>query len=619
MAISAGNYIIRSAMDENIVLLTSGGSKSKGANIAAGALTEADNRCYWKAAVVSSTYNSFYNLKTGTKAGYIMAKTVSSGKGITQGAYKVATGAWTATLSGNTMTVRGQSVNTYFLTAKADATLYLTVPDNGGDLYLTTVLDDTTPQEFYFEATTYVNTKLATPTGLTLLNGKTYVINNGSATGEIPIWNSSSTATIYEQRSRTRMYDSEGFAEDWGDWSAWTMVTAVKTTPSGSMRSTTTVTCPAVDNSTNTQADIQIEERLTSAKNSAGYNKTGSVTHGPAVSSLIRKWKQPTLTLSSPICKQYGIGITYSCDYPVAGNLINVVSIMNGATELVSNYILTKQDYQGEILIPWDAISAIPGNGDSLDVTVQLVEGNGIVSVTQTSTLTVTYDSEAGMSFTPTYTLTNRLTVEAKITAYDLIECYLQVKDLNGNDVWVPCEETASDNASYRYFEIIQPFGASPTVMWVVQHTSGGVTQWGYKQETLGSGYSVSTLYYAWNWVDDGMVPHAFIMKYRANSIVQPGDASTLPASRFITTGREYPVFRYSKSITRQLDIDGAILNGESDTNSTKADAEKLLTANHTVYRQPNGKWYQTALKSVTFSREMLYTNIQIAQEAESR
>ena len=223
------------------------------------------------------------------------------------------------------------------------------------------------------------------------------------------------------------------------------------------------------------------------------------------------------------------------------------------------------------------------------------------------------------MSFTPTYTLTDRMSVKAKISAYDLIECYIQVKDLEGNDVWSPCEEIESDSASYRYFEIIQPFGSSPTVMWVVQHTTGGNTQWGYKQETLGTGYSVSTLYYTWNWVDDLKVPHAYIMKYRANTIVQPGDTAQLPATKFVTTGREYPVFRYSKSISRQLDIEGAIINGESDTNSTKADAEMLLTANHTVFRQPNGKWYQTALKSVSFSREKLYYGITVQQEAESR
>ena len=618
MAISAGNYIIRSAMDENIVLLTSGGSKSKGANIAAGALTEADNRCYWKLAVKNTSYNQIYNLKTGSTNGSIMAATVAAGKAVTQGAYSAAKANWLATLSGNTMTVNGVSVNTYFLTAYGNSSLYLTAPENGGNLYLSAQLDDTTPQEFYFEASTYVNTKLATPTGLTLTSGDTYIINAGSATALYAMWKSSSTATIYEQRYRTRIYDSEGFAEDWGDWSPWSMVTASKY-GSGLMRSTTSVSGPAVDNSTNTQADVQIEVRLTSAKNSAGYNKTGTVTHGPAVSGLIRKWKTPTLTLSAPVCKQYGLGITYSSDYAIAGNLIRVVSIMDGAVELVKDFILTKQDYQGEILIPWDAISVIPAANDSLDITVQLVESNGIVSVTQTSTLTVTYDSEAGMSFTPTYTLTSRLTVEAKITAYDLIECYLQVKDLNGKDVWVPCEEIASDSASYRYFEIIQPFGSSPTVMWVVQHTTGGATQWGYKKETLGTGYSVSTLYYTWNWIDDDMMPHAFIMKYRAGAIVQPEDASELPASRFLTTGRDYPVYRYSKSIQRKLDIEGAIINGESDTNCTKADAEKLLTANHTVYRQPNGKWYQTALTDVTFTREVLYTGFQISQEAESR
>ena len=292
---------------------------------------------------------------------------------------------------------------------------------------------------------------------------------------------------------------------------------------------------------------------------------------------------------------------------------------MDGAVELVKEFILTKQDYQGEILIPWDAISVIPSANDSLDITVQLVESNGIVSVTQTSTLTVTYDSEAGMSFTPTYTLTSRLTVEAKITAYDLIECYLQVKDLKGEDVWVPVEEINGPSAGYRYFDIVHPFGTAPTVMWVVQHTTGGSTQWGYKKETLSSAYTVNTKYCAWNWVDDSKDPHAYLMKYQAEKLIQPNDSIKLPAYEFITTGRDYPVFRYAKSVTRNLDVDGVIKNGETDANCTKADAERLATANHTVYRQPDGKWYQTALQNVTFGREMGYTTIQIQQEAESR
>ena len=188
--------------------------------------------------------------------------------------------------------------------------------------------------------------------------------------------------------------------------------------------------------------------------------------------------------------------------------------------------------------------------------------------------------------------------------------------DITGAAVWAACDEIADSTG--RSFEICPAFGSAPTVMWIVSHTSGGNTQWGYKVETLYT-FNLSTLSYVWNWVDDDKVPHAYIMKYRAGSIVQPGDAVTLPANKFVTTGREYPVFRYTKSVDRVLDIGGAILNRETDTNATKADAELMATANHTVYRQPNGKWYQAAIKGVSFTRQMSYYNIQVTQEAETR
>lgn len=614
MAITAGNYIVRSALDEDIVLLTSGGSKSKNAAIAAGALTESDNRCYWKVAVISTSYNQIYNLNSGTKTGYIMAASASTGKGITQGAYKAATGRWLATASGNTMTVRGQTVNTYYLTPYANANLYATVPENGGNLYLSPLLDDTTAQEFYFEPSTYVNTKLATPTALTAA-GSTTIINNGSANSFPLRWNSSSTATVYEQRYRTRRYDTDGTPEDWGEWTDWTMTSASKYT-AGVMTSGTNITAPAVDNTNYIQADVQAEVRLTSAKTTSAYNRTGSVTHGPAVSGIIRKWKTPTLTLSNAVCTRDGLQVSYNSDYTLAGNMLRFVSVMDGATELVSNYILTNQDYTGTVLLDWDALAYVPAENTTLDFTVQFVESNGIVSTTVSTSLAVSYDSEVGFQFTPTYTLTDRMSIEAALPAYTEIECWLQRNDLEGKDVWVRCDEIAAETG--RAFEICPAFGEAPTVMWIVTNTSGGNTQWGYKVETL-TAFSLSTLSYVWNWVDDEKVPHAFIMKYRSGNIVQPGDTITLPANKFVTTGREYPIFRYTKSVDRVLDIDGAILNRETDLNATKADAELLAKADHTVYRQPNGKWYQTAVKSVSFTREMSHFNIQIQQEAETR
>lgn len=615
MAISAGNYIIRSAIDENIVLLTSGGSKSSGAFVTAGALTEQDSRCYWKCSVVSTSYNRLYNLNTGQTNGNIMAKNITGGVSATQGAYKIATGGWLAVASGNTMTVRGQSVSTYFLKAYSDNDLYLTVPEDNGPLYLSMELDDTTPQEFYFDASTYVNTKLATPTKLTASDGSTFIISStGAANAIYPQWNCSSTAVVYEMRSRTRRYDMDGVAADWGDWTDWTMVSAAKQS-AGIMRSATSVSAPAVDNSTYSQADIQIEVRLTSAKTTGAYNKTGTVTHGPSCSGLIQKWKVPTVTISSPTCTRDGLKLSYNSDFTIAGNTIRIVSIMDGAAELVSNYILTNQDYTGDILIDWDAMTAIPAENDTLDITFQLIENNGIVSVTVQDSLSVAYDSEVGFSFTPAYSVSDRMSIEASLPAYDSIQCYMKRTDIAGNEVWVACEEIADDNG--RTFEICPSFGSAPTVMWIVSHTTLGNTQWGYKVETLS--IELNTLSYVWNWVDDAKVPHAFIMKYRAGGVVQPGDSLTLPANKFTTTGREYPIFRYTKTVDRVLDIGGAILNRETDANATRADAELMATANHTVYRQPNGKWYQAAIKGVSFTRNMSYDNIQVTQEAETR
>ena len=618
MALTDGNYIIRSAIDENYVLLTSAGSKSKGATVTCGALTEEDNRCYWKCAVEYTSYNKFYNINTGSGNGYIMAATVAADKGITQGGFNRNTGAWLATLSGNTMIVNGVSVNTYFLTAYGNSSLYLTVPDNGGDLYLSTVLNDTSPQEFYLEATTYVNTKLATPNNLTTADGLTYIIHpNGNASSFYPMWNSSSTSTIYEMRSRSRRYDMDGVPGDWGSWNDWTMITAAKES-AGVMKSGTSVFAPAVDNSSYLQADIQVEARLTSAANAGAYNKTGSVTHGPAVSGIINKWRVPTLSITGAECTRYGLSISYSNTYTLAGNAVWVLTVKDGITELISNCVLTNRDYQGAVVIPWDYLEAIPAENDSLDISMKIIENNGYVSATATATVTVTYDSEEGFSFTPTYTLTNRMTLEAKLPAYDSIECYIKRTDLRGGEMWIPCEEIASANASYRIFEVVPAFGSAPSLRWIVTHDPGTGTQWGYKEETVSAG-NMSTLSYVWNWVDDDMTPHAFILKYREGNIVQPGDAMTLSASKFVTMGRDYPIFRYGKSVDRVLDIEGAILNKENDSNATRADAELLATAQHTVYRQPNGKWYQAAIKSVSFTREMSHYNVSVTQEAETR
>ena len=643
MAISAGKYLIRSALNEDLVLLTVGGSKNKAAKISTGTLTETDNRCYWNVAV-NSSYNKINNMKAG-KNGYISSLKTQSNNPITQNVFKAATSNWLPVSSGNTMSVNGVDVATYYLKLYNNNDYYLKVPDNGGELFLSGFPTQeeqetvgTANYEFYFEPSTTVGTSLATPKMLTTADGNTYVIASG-ATTFYPQWQSSKSSKIYEMRYRSRRYDAEGnlitevtegsgpsavtrtLEEGWDYWTGWSMIQATpqlnsKKKYNGTMKSGTTVSSPAVDNTNYTKAETQVEVRLTSASKAADYNT--SKTHGAAVSQLISHYCNPTLSFSAAVYSPDGLALTYATNYTVAGSSITIHSITDGSTVLIKDYTFTGQDYQGELYLNCDELYSIPSNGDSIVINATITEENGVAKTTITSTLTVSYDQSSGLSISPTYELTNRLTVKAEIQNYDFLQLFLEHKQLDGTTLWVPCDNTGTTTRSgvtYSVFEFAPPYGTPPNLMWIAINSQA---QW---TSTIiePSGVTVDSKFYSWFWLDEQGVPRATILKYQIDHIMKPSDEITLPAYKFVTTGREYPVFRYAKSVERKLDIDGIILNGESDNYCTVADFERMAVANHCVYRQPDGKWYQVAITGINFSREEGYIKVKIEQEAETR
>ena len=920
MAIAAGKYIIRSALNEELVLQTAG--KSKGAKVSTGSFTESDNRCYWHAAIVSTNYNKFYNVNAGTGTGYIMASKVENNNAVTQNAYKVNTGAWLAQLSGNTMTVNGVQVATYYLKHYKNQNLYLTVPDDGGDTYLATldsgtastiavtvtgtiadtdnvnvnrltfqaavnntagtytflydgtdwmlsgqtvslstygitltdtaangdgisivfteyIESDTSNQEFYFEASTYLNKKLATPKTLTTQDGNTYTISNKTSTvsaavsgkitgatvtkatfetkitttgtyiftydgsnwkyngttvsmesgygikvkgtpankdtvtvtylaaGEVilfPQWTSSSSAKIYEMRYRYRTSDMEGniaseatasvsgsitaatvvketfetvitetgsyifiynytdevwklrgdevsltdygitvtgtpanndrvivnYVSSWGSWNGWTAIAATgqlnaKKKFNGIMRSDVMIKPPAVDNITYSKVETQVQVRLTSAKTVAAYN-TSSVTHGPVVSQVITQYCYPSLTLSAALYSPDGLALAYTTDYTVSGSSIVIDSIMDGEVTLVKDFKFTGQDYAGDLYLNCNELYSVPNANDSIVVTATITEENGVAKTTVTETLTVIYDDSYGLLLEPTYALTERLTILAAVPKKDLMQLYLEHIQLDGTSLWVECDKvydgftapTTSSNqnltvetdsilfanavnnekgtyvfsyngSNWTYsgntvsidttygitvtgtpsngntitvilnpiviYEFAPPYGKAPNLMWVAIDEDAN---WTSTIVTLND-IIINSNFYSWFWVDEYAVPHAAILKYQYNKVMQPSDDITLGANMFVTTGREYPVFRYSKSIERVLDIEGIILKDETDAYSTRDIFESMAIANHCVYRQPDGKWYQVAIRSIKFTKEELYTTVTIEQEAETR
>ena len=612
MAITAANYLIRSALNENLVLQTSAGSKSKGAVITAGALTELDNRCYWKVTVKNTSYNNIQNINAGGSGNMIAAAT--AGANVMQGAAMN----WTVEASGNTMTVNGVSVPTYFVKT---GSLFVTVPNNGGNLYLAEALSDTTNQEFCFESTTYVNLKLATPSELRTEEGNTYIIASG-AKSFYPSWKAAKAATIWEMRYRTRCWDMDGnAADDWSGWTAWTMIQATaqlneKKKYSGVMVSNTAITTPAgVDNSTYSRAAVQIQVRLVSATTAAKYNHTSNVTHGAAVDQTINQWCTPSLSISTAVYSPDGLALAYATNYTIPGSAITINKITDRTTEtiLLEDYEFVGQDYSGVLYLNCNELYSIPAAGDSLQIVATIIEENRVAKRTITVNLAVSYDQHWGLTFTPKYLITDRMTVQAKAPSYATLQLYMERPQLDGTTRWVECDKI-SDDGNTTVFEFAPPYNNVPNLMWVAVDSSENWTS----ALTVLSGATVDGEDCSWFWIDQQGNPRVAILKYRSGGLVSPADTITLPANKFITTGREYPVFRYAKSVERVLDVEGSILE-DDDEYCRREDFEALAAANHCIFRQPDGKWYQVAITAITFTRYANYTGVLISQEAETR
>ena len=723
MAIAVGNYIIRSALNEDLVLIVSGGSKSKGAKISTGAFTETDNRCYWHSKIVSTTYNSFNSINTGNN-GFIMAPQIDNNKEIVQNAYKIATGAWNVVDSQHTMTVNGSSVSTFYIKAYANDTYYLTVPDNGGDLYLTTFLEDSSAnQEFYFEASTILNAKTATPNTLRNSEGDTtYTIRNGetsaiissvgsitnpevnkatfetqiSTTGQyvftydgskwkynnaevnlemygitysgtakkndsitvvycesfkaliFPQWRCSSTATVYEMRYRTRRYDMDGniitenqLEEGWSSWAGWSLITATaqlndKKKYTGIMKSNTGIIPPIVNNINYSRTEIQVQVRLTNAKNIGAYTTNGSA-HGAVVSEIIMQLCTPSLALTASLYSPDGLALTYETNYAVSGTTITINSITDNGIKLIENYttqidpefLEETSKYVGDLYLNCDELYSLPQANDQIVINAKITEENGVASTVIEQTLTVVFDSSWGLTINPIYGISDRLTCFAAVPEYSTLEFYMEKPQLNGTSLWVPCDKVGKivvdqEHAeSYDYpvgttlviFEFAPPYGQAPNLMWLAIDEE---TNW-ISSIVAPSNLIINSKFYSWYWTDESGNPRAAILKYQAGTIMQPSDDITLGVNKFITTGREYPVFRYSKTIERVLDIEGIILKEETAQYCTYSDFEKLAIANHCIYRQPDGKWYQVAITGVKFQKEEDYITVTSEQDAETR
>lgn len=618
MAITAGTYLIYNALGSEI-LYPDGGSKNKAAKIAFGAYAEPDNRIYWQITVSGST-NYIKNVNSGNN-GFIItnaAKTI-----VRQNATNTTYGRWIAEATGNTLTINGYSYPLYNLKLNADQTKLLTCGAENDILEIAEAVEDegaAASQEFAFVPMgTYDTKNLGTCSGLTSSKNTLTFVDDATIT---PYWKYSKTnLKNFQLRYRYQQQDADGV---WGDWTpymtasssmaalGWGNITGSavkKTTGSGKKKKTYSfitsnsaipTVVPDYPDTICTRMHVQVRAR--------NGNTHGSIT-GQAGYMV---YATPSLTISDASLSPSGLTLFFETNYTAEGTGITITQIQDTTTgiTILKDFEYEVQDYTGSIAISSSELYDLPGSGDTIQVKATLHTTVSQVKKSVSANLTVSYESGGSLVISPAYVQTDRMTARGTVTAptgstFDSVECYVRVDNLDGTYTLQPATEI-ENNGSSATFEIPVAFGSDTKVLWVCVAGTSWVSQF----STVGG---QDTNYAVWYWDKDG-IPNAAILKLP----LRPSENLTPEVDKFITTGRDYPAYRYGKSITRNVSRSGKILSSEIDEYCTKEAFENLALAHHAIYRDAYGHWYNVAVQDVTIEKRSGYYSVRVRQEAET-
>lgn len=418
------------------------------------------------------------------------------------------------------------------------------------------------------------------------------------------------------------------------DVHGWTNITATSTkvqkSTSYNFVSDTVWNEPVVDNNEYMSAKMEIEIRPIQIK-------SGVSTHGISTTTIMDIYKTPTITLSGVLITSDTVEIAYSnIDYVTSDSkaIITIRKTDSNGAVLIENYESTYTESSGTLSIAISDFKTFsPQIGDTLYVYVKAGaihaqnSSYGIFtatgeSETDTSSGTGEGDSQSGSGPTAGADLitnirveeTDRLTYLLHNDAHTNDICYIQVKNLNGDTHTTICDIYSKGNNEI-VFEI--PGAFNDNTYYTLSITSDN--KWCKKNGTITPINTLKTLYYGWYWVDLNGVHQAAILRYQVNDIMKPNDSIDTENTEYITTGRQYPVFRFGKTVKRDLSISGIILNSETTEYYTKAAFDKLATAHHAWFRRPDGMVQEVAIDGVKYNREEQYLKVDISQKAETR
>lgn len=586
-----GTYMIRSALDTNAVLDVAAGSLASGANVQIYGVNETNAQIWRVRNYDSSGLASIYNANSGLALN-VYGKQTTDGTNVQQWTDDgTDANKWLFEPVG-TMLINGVTVPTYrirFLTGSGkvlDCAYGKTTPKTNVQIWTS---NGTKAQIWAFQPFSMLVGTLPVPASVhaaltadTDKSGPTVDANNAA----IIYPSFACSGTDYQVRYRERVRKTGKSIGDWGSWHS----IADGTTANNGWGDTGTANCitensarkympegvsiTPVDNVVIDYSEIQIETR----RFEADYDNTaGLYAHGNSNTALFRMAWKPTLTITSVEFSPSGISIAYSSDYKRDGNTITIRNIASGINNLCKGYTFTSCPCSGTITVPISALEYIPDDGAQIityaEIMTDATYSKGFLAST------ISYNVNRGISVTPTYTYNDDYTVTANITASKSDHCYLLI-----NGKLTECKGSSGK------FAVIPPFNAEYKIM----VTSSDGSKWGMHTD---SGEVLDFKGFAWNWDDK-----CALIKYNKDSSPVFTDDQSTDSEEKITTGRQYPVYRFGGSIVRKLNVEGVYT--DTVLHGTSKDINALCTANHATFRDPAGNIKNVAILEVSKKSE---------------
>lgn len=304
-----------------------------------------------------------------------------------------------------------------------------------------------------------------------------------------------------------------------------------------------------------------------------------------------------------------GLRIPYTTDYN--GTLNIFVHEMYRGTSTTSTNILKKiavfedMDSSGSVLIPVSSLSCWLDDEETLTIIYSCDTGDGLADGTiwMPQRFTVSYNTGSGMTVTPTITSGAGRALDVHVANANISKAWLRRSG--------ELEEMAIIN---HVGKVLYPFGG--TLDWelfVAAHSTDG-DRWGVATlngEQFNALLSGVEPCHAFNW-NGG----SFLLEARKGEYLETNYSIDNDTKSYKLNGREWDSYRFGGTKTGKFKAEGALYE-PFDLESTKADLEALLDAQHVVYRSPHGDMCDVAVLSASMvcNRELWTVSVDMVRE----